>query len=104
MYCLKTYNELINFINRREFHKDNPDYFKCRKDSYEKNLKIILFMQISGHFCLATFYVFPLIEQKNKFQLSIYFPIDFEAHQIIYYFCNVFVGYASWLSAMRTRG
>ena len=91
---------MIDFINSREFQKKNPKVFECRKARYEKNLKIILFMLIIGHFCLATFYVFPLIEQNNKFQLSIYFPIDFDEHQIIYYICNVFVAYASWLSAM----
>ena len=100
MKSLKTYNELIDFINSREFQKENQNFFECRRAGYEKNLKIFLFMLIFGHFCLATFYVYPLVEQKNKFMLSIYIPIDFEKHQIIYYFCNVFVGYASWLSAM----
>ena len=100
MKSLKTYNELIDFINSREFQKENTEYFKCRKVCYIKNLKIILFTLMVGHLCHASFYVFPLVEQNNKFQLSIYFPINFDEHQIIYYFCNVFVGYASWLNAM----
>lgn len=100
MRFVKKYNFIIDFINARKFKNDNPEIMNLRQKSFRNNLNLLLFFHILGKSCLLVYNIVPLVEQKNNFGVIIYFPIDFEKHQTMYYLCYIFVGVSTWMISM----
>lgn len=90
----------MQFINGREFEKENRDAFETRRKSFIENFKLIFGLQSVGNLTLIAYNSFPLFKQDWAFQGPVYFGVDYDAYPWAFYLFYVFVLYASWISSL----
>lgn len=88
----------MNFINSKSFQRNDPKAFELRKIGFRANFRILFFVLALANVTILAFNCFPLFEDKKKFMVPLYFPIDFHEQNNLYYGVYVCMMFCSWVS------
>ena len=86
----------MNFINTKTFLKEDAEAMKLRKMSFRENLRLLFSVLFLANLTISAFNCFPYFENKRKFVVPIYLPIDFHVHYYVYYGVYLCMIFCSW--------
>lgn len=88
--------EIMDFLNSRDFQKENP----LRRRKYRQGVILALLLVVVGNISMLSFCLFPLIEQKNGTPQPMHFPVDIEKHREIYWIMYLFCCCSIYISSI----
>lgn len=88
----------MSFINSKTFMRNDPTAFEIRKTGFRSNFRILITVLTLANFTILAFNSFPFFEDKKKFMVPLYFPINFHERYNVYYGIYLCMMFCSWTS------